>query len=114
MEKTNNRMWDIENLTMRDIDGKVRQNFGILTKEGRIALLGNNQESNASLIVKAVNCHDELVEALKLALKSMLECDDRQHIKRHSYDPIFKAQQALFKSEQSPEDSIEQARRQVG
>lgn len=45
--------------------------------------------ANARLIVKAVNCHDELVEALKLALKSMKECDERQHIKRHMLDPII-------------------------
>ena len=32
---------------------------------------GDNQHTNAEFIVKAVNCHEELVEALKEALKEL-------------------------------------------
>lgn len=67
-QKKNMKSWTIENLSTIDINNNPHQNFGILTKEGRIALLGENQEANARLIVKAVNCQDELVSACKSAL----------------------------------------------
>lgn len=54
-------------------------------------------EANAAFIVKAVNCHEELVEALKQAHLSMTRCDCRQHIKRHN-DSIYQVEQALAKA----------------
>lgn len=64
------KLWIIKNRTVVELSGKKLQNFQIETENGNvIALLGTNQEPNARLIVKAVNCHDELVEALKDCLK---------------------------------------------
>ena len=55
----------------------------------------------AKLAVRAVNrdhVFEELVECLKLCVKSMKECDERQYIKRHASDPIFLSEQALSKA----------------
>jgi len=53
-------------------------------------------EANARLIVKAVNCHDELVEALKAIVDDIEE----NHLKTYSRgDLLYKAQQALKQAE---------------
>lgn len=79
--------------------------------------LGDNEvaEANARLIVKAVNCHDELVAALKIA-NSMLAVSTWKYSEDASLflDGYKVIEQALSKAGESPEDSIEQARRQVG
>lgn len=101
------KSWTIENLSTTDINNNHHQNFGILTKEGRIALLGENQEANARLIVNAVNCRDELVEALKKTLNWInslnedLEDNDPLKIMQEKYHAPYKKiiKEALAKSE---------------
>lgn len=53
-------------------------------------------EANARLIVKAVNCHDELIEALKYAL-DFINTDSPKFDKIHTRTKI---KQALSKAEQ--------------
>ena len=50
-------------------------NNGIHTEQGNCIATtdGENRKANAELIVKAVNSHGRLIEALKLARKQMLK-----------------------------------------
>lgn len=60
-------------------------------------VFGVLKESDARLIVKAVNCHDELVEALKSAKQLNLHL----YAERTIANRVFKkVKQALFKAEQ--------------
>lgn len=85
------RPWTITKEKFRTFDNEVHSNISIHTMIGeeRIALLGQNKEANAELIVRAVNAHDELVEALKKILdpETMIE------------EKIIFAKQALAKAE---------------
>ena len=56
-------------------------------------------EANAQLIVKAVNCHDELVEALKLSYRSLTIDSDME---KDFAVEIKKIKQALAKAESDP------------
>jgi len=53
---------------MASVDGNDKWDIREENSEECIAIMdGLNQEANAASIVKAWNCHDELVEALKIA-----------------------------------------------
>lgn len=56
----------------------------------------DNQETNAAFIVRAANCHDELVKALN----ALLRCPDLtlENLERETLDAINEAKQALAKA----------------
>lgn len=77
-DQATKRPWDMKFNT--NLTGNGTSNYGY-------QLRGNNKkesicvdlnESNARLIVKAVNCHDELVEALKMMVKIYADCKEIQ------------------------------------
>lgn len=67
--------WRVDSFEGRDLQNKRTSTHCIRTADEseKIALLGENKIANAQFIVKAVNCHDELVETLK---KIIFECED--------------------------------------
>lgn len=91
-----NRPWSITRHSNPDCSCRY------LSFEGReICTFYNDVEenmANAKLIVKSVNCHDELVRVLKEAHLSMTRCECRQEIKRHS-NILYEIEQALSKAE---------------
>lgn len=111
----------MDNATKRPWTHSPSKPFNILSSGNIIAKMKNiNEEANARLIVKAVNCHDDLVEALKSIIsiqspKRMMDGKSKMGDEnRVMWNYALIAKQALYIAGESPEDSIEQARRQVG
>ena len=89
--------WVVENLSLTTLDGKSRQNFGIITEHGhRVALLGQNQEANANFIVLACNAHEDLLLAAKdacLFIKELAEVlgPNVKHTESITFQRLLKA-----------------------
>lgn len=91
---------------------KITDQTRIETVDGKCSLAnawGGSHNENAKLIVKCVNAHDELVEALN-KVKEELEFINAPS--KHGWDDLLiKVKQALAKLDPSPEDEIERLRR---
>lgn|SRR3990167_5251606 len=59
-------LWRTENLSVFNLDGKRTLNLGIKTDNGRIALLGKNQQANGEFIICACNSYEVLLEVLTI------------------------------------------------
>lgn len=101
-DQTTNRPW-IAFVQSGSPDGWQRWAVG----DGKDVLIAKDlAEDSARLIVKAVNCHDELVEALKksqLALNSVLKFshgDDLVDLHDEAYYANIKINEVLSKTEQ--------------
>jgi hypothetical protein len=93
--QTTKRPWKIEILQGCNLSNQITKSVCINIEGGsKIALLEENKEANAYLIVKAVNCHDKLVEALKNLIEA---CNWDTSMK--DSDSLDKAKQALKESE---------------
>lgn len=96
--------WHIEIVECRDLSNKKSDTVAIVCADGgRIALLGGNKKNKAAFIVRAANCHEELVACLKDVLQefsdvwesefgSMPQAEDTKKILGRAQAVIAKAE----------------------
>lgn len=69
------RPWVLDGFVIADPNGDTPTGrWGIASAEPRTNPV--EKQANAALIVRAVNCHDELVAALEALLHEVDRCDD--------------------------------------
>lgn len=88
--------WEVD--IVKDDEG-IPDEYNIYAGNIEIAYVSTNQQANASFIVTACNCHDELVSLLTDVESMLFQLEDCDFLNEDDIEVYKRVKQALLKTQ---------------